>query len=203
MVLAAGATHSYFCNDKWEQFAPGLKTVEDALEIRRRVLLAFELAGTHDPLNFIVIGGGPTGVELAVSGGIIAKRGAAAAKHGCGDSYSTQVLDVCADQIVTKEATIKAAAIIWAAGVRASPLGKLLGVDTDRGGHENVFVCGDLAHAEEDGKQLPGVAPCAMQMGDHAALEIAADLSGKPRTRFHCFDKGDKATIGRRRAACG
>ncbi len=256
LVLAAGATHSYFGNDMWEQFAPGLKTVEDALEIRRRVLLAFELAerqvaetGSHDPLNFIVIGGGPTGVELAgaicetckiymsheyrlidpakarvllvegqgrILGPYPEELSKSAARQlqsmGVEILTSTQVVDVCADQIVTKEATIKAAAIIWAAGVQASPLGKLLGVETDRRGcvivneflnppgQANIFVCGDLAHAEENGKQLPGVAPCAMQMGDHAALEIAGDLSGKPRTRFHYFDKGDMATIGRRRA---
>ncbi len=246
LVLAAGATHSYFGKDQWEQFAPGLKTVEDALEIRRRVLLAFELAerqvaetGTHDPLNFIVIGGGPTGVELAgaicetckiymsheyrlidpakarvllvegqgrILGPYPEELSQSAARQlqsmGVEILTSTQVLDVCADQIVTKEATIKAAAIIWAAGVQASPLGKLLGVETDRRGcvivneflnppgHANIFVCGDLAHAEENGKQLPGVAPCAMQMGDHAALEIAGDLSGRPRTGFHYFDKG-------------
>ncbi len=72
LIVAAGARHSYFGNDEWEESAPGLKTVEDALEIRRRVLLAFELAekeailtGSHDPLNFVVVGGGPTGVELA------------------------------------------------------------------------------------------------------------------------------------------
>src|SRR5208337_1682800 len=72
LVLATGATHSYFGRNEWAPFAPGLKTIEDALEIRRRVLLAFELAerqmvehGWHPPLNFVVIGGGPTGVELA------------------------------------------------------------------------------------------------------------------------------------------
>ena len=72
LIVAAGARHSYFGNDEWEESAPGLKTVEDALEIRRRVLLAFELAereaiihGEHEPLHFVVVGGGPTGVELA------------------------------------------------------------------------------------------------------------------------------------------
>src|ERR1051325_5149706 len=72
LVVAAGATHSYFGRDDWAPLAPGLKTIEDALEIRRRVLLAFELAereaiatGKHPPLNFVVVGGGPTGVELA------------------------------------------------------------------------------------------------------------------------------------------
>ncbi len=72
LILGTGSTHSYFGNDDWAQYAPGLKTVEDATEIRRRVLLAFELAeremvetGSHPSLNFVVIGGGPTGVELA------------------------------------------------------------------------------------------------------------------------------------------
>ena len=72
LILATGSTHSYFGKDEWAQYAPGLKTVEDATEIRRRVLLAFELAeremvetGAHPLLNFVVIGGGPTGVELA------------------------------------------------------------------------------------------------------------------------------------------
>ncbi len=72
LIIAAGARHSYFGNDDWERAAPGLKTIEDALEMRRRILLAFELAereayltGTHQPLNFVVVGGGPTGVELA------------------------------------------------------------------------------------------------------------------------------------------
>ena len=72
LIVAAGATHAYFGHDEWEPYAPGLKTIEDALEIRRRVLLAFELAErqaatgeTATPLNFVVVGGGPTGVELA------------------------------------------------------------------------------------------------------------------------------------------
>src|SRR5438876_12058886 len=72
LIVAAGATHAYFGHDEWEPLAPGLKTIEDAIEIRRRVLLAFELAerdaaetGRHSPLNFVVVGGGPTGVELA------------------------------------------------------------------------------------------------------------------------------------------
>ncbi|MDQ1410218.1 MAG: hypothetical protein QOD84_2322 [Acidobacteriaceae bacterium] len=81
LIVAAGARHSYFGRDEWEQFAPGLKTIEDALEIRRRILLAFELAERQVaagqapvPLNFIVIGGGPTGVELAGTLAEIARR---------------------------------------------------------------------------------------------------------------------------------
>jgi len=98
---------------------------------------------------------------------------------------------------------------LWAAGVQASPLGKLLGVETDKRGcvlvndtlnppgHPEIFVCGDLAHFEQNGKQVPGVAQPAMQMGDHVAKMIGEDLSGKPRSPFHYFDKGDMATIGR------
>ena len=81
LVVAAGASHSYFGRNDWEQVAPGLKTIEDALEIRRRVLLAFEIAerdavhyGQHRPLNFVVVGGGPTGVELAGTLAEVAKR---------------------------------------------------------------------------------------------------------------------------------
>jgi len=81
LVVASGASHAYFGHDEWEPFAPGLKTIEDALEIRRRVLLAFELAERqanseheHVQLNFVVVGGGPTGVELAGTLAEIARR---------------------------------------------------------------------------------------------------------------------------------
>jgi NADH dehydrogenase len=81
LIVAAGASHAYFGHDEWEPFAPGLKTIEDALEIRRRVLLAFELAerqaaesGEQVQLNFVVVGGGPTGVELAGTLAEIARR---------------------------------------------------------------------------------------------------------------------------------
>jgi NADH dehydrogenase len=98
---------------------------------------------------------------------------------------------------------------LWAAGVEASPLGKQLGMPTDKRGcvlvnatlnpegHPEVFVCGDLAHFEQNGRQVPGVAQPAMQMGDHIARMIAADLNHQPRPPFHYFDKGDMATIGR------
>jgi NADH dehydrogenase len=257
LVLATGATHSYFGHDQWEPLAPGLKTVEDAIEIRRRVLLAFELAerqmleqGWHPPLNFVVIGGGPTGVELAgaisdiaqlymrhdfrhidpaksrvllLDGGPrvlaayppdLSAKAEATLKHlGVEVHTRAQVTGVGPGWVETNGQRIEAAVILWAAGVQASPLGKLLGsppkINFDRRGCvivdgqlnppdlPEVFVLGDLAHFEQDGYQVPGVAQPAMQMGDFIANAIAADLAGEPRPAFRYFDKGDMATIGR------
>ncbi|MGA2217739.1 MAG: NAD(P)/FAD-dependent oxidoreductase [Terracidiphilus sp.] len=259
LVLASGATHSYFAHPEWAPLAPGLKTIEDALEIRRRVLLAFELAerqmferGTHPPLNFVVIGGGPTGVELAGAISDIAQlymrhdfrhidptksrvillegsprilgaypedlsaKAEAALKHlGVEVHTNTHVTNV-GPGFVEAEAQgqsdrfhIEAAVTLWAAGVQASPLGKLLGAPLDKRGCvivddrlnpptlPEVFVIGDLAHFEQDGHQVPGVAQPAMQMGDHVAKIIQADLAGTSRPAFRYFDKGDMATIGR------
>lgn len=256
LIVATGATHSYFGRDDWAHLAPGLKSVEDAIEIRRRVLLAFELAerqmletGSHPPLNFVVIGGGATGVELAGAISDIARlymkrdfrhinpamakviilEGGARILPNYPEDLSqkaveqlnhievevranARVTDIQPGYVIANGQRIDAVVTLWAAGVEASPLGKLLGVETDkRGGvmvdlhlnppgHPEIFVCGDLAHVEEHGKQIPGVAQPAMQMGDHAAQMIGQDLDGKPRTNFHYFDKGDMATIGRRHA---
>jgi NADH dehydrogenase len=111
------------------------------------------------------------------------------------------------------EEKIEAVVTLWAAGVKASPLGKMLGVETDKrgcvivdqhlnpAGHPEIFVLGDLAHFEQDGKQVPGVAQPAMQMGDYAAKRIRMLISGRVPTKldkgFRYFDKGDMATIGR------
>jgi NADH:ubiquinone reductase (H+-translocating) len=256
LILGTGSTHSYFGHDDWAPSAPGLKTVEDATEIRRRVLLAFELAeremvetGAHPMLNFVIIGGGPTGVELAGAISDISKlymrhdfrhidpskarviviegspRILAAYPEDLSKKAVQQLqqlgVEVRAGQSVSEvkpgyvmvgTERIDALVTLWAAGVQASPLGKMLGVPTDKRGcaivdiflnppgHPEIFVCGDLAHVEEDGRQIPGVAQPAMQMGRHAAEEIAQDMAGKPRTKFHYFDKGDMATIGRHAA---
>ena len=253
LMVATGSTHSYFGKDQWAHLAPGLKTVEDATEIRRRVLLAFELAerqmleaGTHPPLNFIIIGGGATGVELAgaisdiarlymrhdfrhidptmarvliLEGGPrilpsypedLSQKAVEQLNHlGVEVHTNARVTDVQPGYVMMGDQRIDAVVTIWAAGVQASPLGKLLGVETDKKGcvlvdlHLNppgrpdVFVCGDLAHVVENGRQVPGVAQPAMQMGDHVARMIGQDIDGKPRTDFHYFDKGDMATIGR------
>jgi NADH dehydrogenase len=256
LILGTGSTHSYFGKDDWAQNAPGLKTVEDATEIRRRVLLAFELAeremvetGAHPQLNFVIIGGGPTGVELAGAISDISKlymrhdfrhinpanarviliegspRVLAAypedlsvkaarqlAQLGVEVRTGQSVMDVKPGYVMVGGQRLDAVVTLWAAGVQASPLGKMLGTPTDKRGcaivdlflnppgHPEIFVCGDLAHVEENGHQVPGVAQPAMQMGKHAAQMIAQDMAGKPRTPFHYFDKGDMATIGRHAA---
>jgi NADH dehydrogenase len=253
LVLATGATHSYFGHDDWQPFAPGLKTIEDATEIRRRVLLAFELAerhmlehGWHPPLNFVIVGGGPTGVELAGAVSDIARlymksdfrhidpskarviviegspRILASFPPDLSVKAQKQLEDIAVEVWTNKHVSeigagyvmigderIDATVILWAAGVQASPLGKMLGAPTDKRGGvlvdaqlnpqglPEVFVCGDLAHFEQDGHPVPGVAQPAMQMGRYAAKAIHADLVSKPRGNFRYFDKGDMATIGR------
>jgi NADH dehydrogenase len=263
LVVATGSTHSYFGKNEWAALAPGLKTVEDATEIRRRVLLAFELAerqmletGSHPPLNFVVIGGGPTGVELAGAISDIAKLymakdfrhidpsmaqvqilegspyilGAyppdlqAKAREqlealGVKLRVNAHVTDVQPGFVKIGDERIDAVVTLWAAGVQASPLGKLLGVETDKrgcvtvdaylnpAGHPEIFICGDLAHVMQDGKQVPGVAQPAMQMGAFAAKRIGSLIGvshgseglGKAKG-FRYFDKGDMATIGRKAA---
>jgi NADH:ubiquinone reductase (H+-translocating) len=257
LVVATGSTHSYFGRDDWAKLAPGLKTIEDAVEIRRRVLLAFELAerqmletGRHPALNFVIIGGGPTGVELAGAISDIARlymakdfrhinpssaevlilegsgkilgaypedlqRKAVEQLEALGVRVRTgaHVSDVQPGYVMVGTERIDAVVTLWAAGVQASPLGKMLGVETDRKGcvlvdahlnpvgHPEVFVLGDLAHVEQDGRQVPGVAQPAMQMGDYAARRIGMLLEGDGALRkdkgFRYFDKGDMATIGR------
>jgi NADH dehydrogenase len=253
LVLGTGATHSYFGHEDWAKFAPGLKSIEDATEIRRRVLLAFELAerhklehGWHPPLNFVIIGGGPTGVELAGAVSDIARLymrhdfrhidpakarvlliegsprvlptfpedlSAKALKQlqeiGVEVWNNKHVTEVGAGYVKMGDQRIEATVILWAAGVATSPLGRMLGAPVDKRGAvivdqqlnpeglPDVFVCGDLAHFEQDGHPVPGVAQPAMQMGRFAAKAIAADLASKPRPNFRYWDKGDMATIGR------
>ena len=267
LIIASGSTHSYFGRDDWAKLAPGLKTIEDATEIRRRVLLAFELAerqmqeaGTHPPLKFVIVGGGPTGVELAGAISDIARLymardfrhidPAAAevlilegspsilaaypphlqqkaleqlAALGVHIRTNAHVTDIQPGYVVVgtgpEAERIDCTVTLWAAGVQASPLGKMLGVPLDRRGcvlvdqflnppgHPEIFICGDLAHVEENGHQVPGVAQPAMQMGTYAAKRIArlvarglgSDGTGLNEP-FHYFDKGDMATIGRKAA---
>ena len=274
LILAVGARNSFFGHDEWERYAPGLKSIEDALEIRRRVLLAFERAEKADDpqerkklLTFAVIGGGPTGVETS---GAIAElaRYALARDFRSADPRETRVVLIEAGprilpsfpedlaqsaleqmaeigvEVLThsrvvaideqgvelagddadevpglgsgRERTrIRAATVLWAAGVRANALTDCLDVPRDRQGrpivgqdcslpdHPEVFAIGDMARFEEKGQVLPGVSPVAMQQGRYVAQLIAweADSDGRPpREPFHYFDKGSMATIGRSRA---
>ncbi len=256
LILAAGAQSSYFGHDKWARIAPGLKTLEDALEMRRRILLAFEKAEREpDPsrrqalLTFVVVGGGPTGVELAGAiaeissqvmredfrsidpsdAQVILVEGSArileafpedlAAKAtkslqdlGCWVWTGRHVTEIAEDHVMVGDSRVNTCTVLWAAGVRASPLGKKLGVETDRGGrvvvnqdltvpgHPEIFVIGDLAVFVEDGQPLPGLAPVAMQQGAHAAANVRRAIAGQPLRPFRYFDKGNLATIGRARA---
>lgn len=259
LIVAAGATHSYFSHPEWRQLAPGLKTIEDALEIRRRVLLAYELAerqscfeGSHQPLNFVIIGGGPTGVELAGTLAEIARHtlahdfrhidpartrvivlegaprllpayaedlSASAARQlkrlGVEVHLGAIATDVSAAGVSFTTGTdslpefLSAGVVLWAAGVAASPLGRVMGGPTDRSGrvllspdlsllgHREVFVIGDLAALNTGGRPVPGLAPAAMQQGDRAARNLLSDLKRRPRRAFVYRDKGMLATIGR------
>ncbi len=248
LVVATGATHSYFGRDEWAEFAPGLKTVEDALTMRAGVLRAFEKAeavpaDSNRLLTFVVVGAGPTGVELAGALAEIAIHALGKEEFNFVDPATARVILVegtervlppypeslstsarrqleelgvevktaalvaeIDDQGVTLASgeRIEAGNVLWAAGVQASELGTMLGVEVDRAGrvivepdlsvpgHPKVFVVGDLAFVPG----VPGVAPAAMQMGRHAGRVIA---SGE-RTPFRYRDKGSLATIGRARA---
>jgi NADH dehydrogenase len=264
LVVATGVTHSYFGHDEWAPYAPGLKTLTDAVDIRRRVLLAFERAEAEsDPqqrdawLTFVTVGGGPTGVELAGTLAEIARhtlRGefrsidptqarvvlleggervlasyppslsASAARDlaRLGVDVRTQTaarqIDVNGVQAQGPDGTsvsFAARTVLWAAGVQASALGAQLPGERDRVGrvkvtaaghlpsHPEVWVVGDLAHLEHDGKPLPGVADVAKQMGRHAAKCIGLLLDGATAAALPAFsywDKGSLATIGRNSA---
>jgi NADH:ubiquinone reductase (H+-translocating) len=252
LIVASGAVDSYFGHPEWERFAPGLKTIEDAMRIRRRILLAFEEAElTEDEherdawQTFVIIGGGPTGAELA---GAVAEL----ARHTLVDEFrrfhthearilliegSNRILSTYPPQLSEKarhqlerlgvavltgslvtgidergvtigDRRIDTRTVLWAAGVRASPLGVALGVPVDRTGrvhvepdlsvpgHPEVFVVGDLASLES----VPGVAPAAIQMGKHAAASVTASLKGMDREPFRYVDRGSMATLGRRSA---
>jgi NADH dehydrogenase len=257
LMLCCGATHSYFGHDEWEEFAPGLKTLEQATEIRRRILFAFEYAERMtDPeerkkyLTFVVVGGGPTGVELAgaigemsrftlardfrsinarlarivlIEGGprilptfsISQSNRAVRDLEGLGVQVwtSSQVTMIDADGVTAGKDRLRAATVLWAAGVRASGLGKFAGLEVDRQGrvsigpdlsvpgHSHVFVAGDQSvFVHQTGKPLPGTAPVAMQQGRYIARTILADIHGEPRRPFWFVDKGQMATIGRSKA---
>lgn len=254
LVVATGATHSYFGKDEWAPFAPGLKTVEDAIEIRRRFLVAFEAAereadaeARRRQLTFVIIGAGPTGAELAGAMAEIARtvipkdfravdtatarivlvegvdrvlpafpeRLSGAARRqlerlGVEVRTGTRVTAVDHDGVTLDDGErIEAGNVVWAAGVAASDIGQKLGVPLDRAGrvlvapdcsvpgHPEVFVAGDLAWFEQDGRGVTGIAPAAMQMGTYVGRTIREELAGRPRRPFRYLNKGLLATIGR------
>jgi len=257
LIVASGTRHSYFGHRDWEQFAPGLKGIEDASEVRRRFLLAFENAEKAvDPverdayLTFVVVGGGPTGVELSGALPPIATKAlypdfrnidtrktrvilveggprilpsfppelseiAVKSLNEIGVEVRTNsiVTHIDADSADVGTERIAARTVFWAAGNEASPLGRMLGVPTDRAGkvlvrgdlsilgHQEVFVVGDLAHVvRADGRPVPGVCPAANQEGAVAAKNIIHLLRRQSTRPFHYFNKGDLAVIGRSRA---
>lgn len=257
LILACGAEHSYFGHDNWEDHAPGLKTLEQATEIRRRVLMAFEKAEAQTDkeqmrqwLTFVVIGGGPTGVELAGALGEITRytlardfrkinpRSARVILIEAGERILTsfaddlgahamrdleklgvqvwtngRVSEVNSNGVRVGEEWLQAKTVIWAAGVKPSALNRDLGVEVDNLGRvvvtselclpdsKSIFVIGDQAHVKDkEGNPIPGLAPAAMQQGQYVADQILRDLKDKVRQPFHYSDKGQMATIGRRRA---
>jgi NADH dehydrogenase len=253
LIIATGASHAYFGHDDWAKHAPGLKRIEDALEIRRRVLLAFEIAEREvdaerrkAALTFVVVGGGPTGVEMAgalieISKHVLSsdfrridtresrvilieagprvlstmpeelslKAQAQLEKLGVEVKLGTAVTDIDQHGVTLKEERIASRTVVWAAGVAASPLVKTLNTPLDRAGrvivapdlsvpdYPDVFIAGDLASIQQNGKLVPGVAPAAMQAGRYAARRIQDKIRGRSTPPFQYHDKGSLATIGR------
>jgi NADH dehydrogenase len=263
LIIATGAEYNYFGNDNWIPHAPGMDGLGSALEIRRRILTAYEEAEQEsDPerrqalMTFVVIGAGPTGVELAGAIAEMANRTLnedfravnphqtqviliemmdrvlppftpdlsekarqSLEKLGVTVRTKTKVLDIAADHVTVQseggnEERIPCAAVMWAAGVRAAGLSKVIhertGVELDRGGrikvapdlsipnHPEIFVVGDTVYFEQGDKPLPGLAPVAMQQGEHAARQIVRRLLNQQSTQpFRYRDRGIMATIGR------
>lgn len=264
LIVATGVRHHYFGHEDWAEDAPGLKTIEDALHIRSRILLAFEAAERENDaekrrawMTFVVVGGGPTGVELAGALGELARNtlkndfrninpaearilliegtdrvlpayapelslaaeralkrlGVTVRTHALTTGIQNNTMTIRASE---HDEQIAARTILWAAGMKASPLGQVLaervGAELDRAGrvivapdltipgHPNIFVVGDLANVVQEGRPLPGVAPVAMQQGRYVARVIQQRLQGRQLPPFHYRDKGSLAVIGRNAA---
>ncbi|MFO0924612.1 MAG: NAD(P)/FAD-dependent oxidoreductase [Pirellulales bacterium] len=268
LVVATGSTHHYFGkDDQWKEHAPGLKSIEDATQIRKRILTAFEEAERcKDPtrqrqcLTFVIVGGGPTGIELAgaicelsrqtmrrefrsidpasarvilvENSPVILERYHASLSQKAKEALLSLGAEIWNESKVTnldegwveitRQSTVEkiaACTVLWAAGVKASPLGAILarsvpGLELDRAGRiqvdpfcnipsdHQIFVIGDMAHQKGgDGNPLPGVAPVAIQQGEYVGKSIARRVTGfSDRDPFQYWDKGNMATIGRSRA---
>ena len=263
LIVAAGSQTSYFGHNEWQEWAPGLKSIEEATTIRHKILYAFEVAERiSDPvqrrawLTFVIVGAGPTGVELAGAIAEIARQtlrndfrsihpeeaeivlldgaprvlmtfpedlaekatrslGRLGVRVKCGEMVQHVDNDGLTIASNGQADTIAAKTVIWAGGITASPLGKILATrtkaETDKGGrikvqpnltvenYPDVYVIGDLASAaDEHGKTLPGLAQVAMQGGVYAAKAITRRVKGQPELPpFRYFDKGTLAVIGR------
>ncbi|HEX4144734.1 MAG TPA: NAD(P)/FAD-dependent oxidoreductase [Pirellulales bacterium] len=254
LILATGVWHSYFGHDEFAKFAPGLKGLADAVAIRNKLLQAFEQAeAEEDParhrdlLTFVLVGAGPTGVEMAGAIAVLVRstlrsefrridptsarivlvdRGtrvlATFSEHlskqaamrlqrlGVEVRLGHGVDQIDHDGVVVAGERITSKTVIWTAGVAPSPAGKWLNVVTDHAGrvrvadnlsvpgHPEIFVIGDTASLDQDGKPLPGVAQVAMQQGRYVAALIRRQIAGKPTPRpFHYFDKGNMAVVGK------
>ena len=254
LILATGARHSYFGHDEFEKFAPGLKSLVDAVATRNKVLKAFEQAeAEEDPklhqdlLTFVLVGAGPTGVEMAAALAVLVRTtlrsdfrridptnarivlidagpkvlrtfapdlSAAAQKRleklGVEVRLGHAVDKIDNEGVVVAAERIASKAVIWTAGVAPSPAGKWLATETDRAGrvrvqkdlrvpeHSEVFVVGDTASLDQDGKPLPGVAQVAMQQGRYVGKLISRQVAGKNGLKpFRYFDKGNMAVVGK------
>ncbi len=256
LVLAAGSTTNFFGNDRFAQYTLGMKDLDEAQRLRNHILYCFERAASEQDaarraalLTFAVVGGGPTGVELAgafvelirhvmrkdypmldvhqahvvlveATDRVLAmfpeslQRAALdrLRRMGVDVRLNAPVADVRPGALAFKDGTeLAAETVVWAAGVRASPLAEALGVTLGRGarvkieptltlpGHPDVFVIGDMAYLEgyRPDVPYPMVAPVAIQMGEQAARNIIARTRRNPMKPFRYFDKGQMATIGR------
>jgi NADH:ubiquinone reductase (H+-translocating) len=254
LILATGSTHSYFGHNEFAQFAPGLKSLADAEAARNKILQAFELAEAEDDperhrdlLTFVLVGAGPTGVEMAGALAVLVRTSlklefrridpgsarivlvdmaprvlgsfsedlskaakARLEKLGVEVRLGHSVDQIDANGIMVAGERIASKTVIWTAGVAPSPAGKWLDVETDRAGrvrvqpnlsvpgHPEIFVVGDTASLDQNGKPLPGVAQVAMQQGRYAAKVIHNRIAGKrPPDSFSYFDKGSMAVVGK------
>jgi NADH:ubiquinone reductase (H+-translocating) len=254
LILATGVTHSYFGHNEFAQFAPGLKSLADAVAIRNRILEAFEQAEAEenparhrDLLTFVLVGAGPTGVEMAGALAVLVRNtlksefrrvrpesariilldmaprvlgtfpdqlSEAAKKRleglGVEVRLGHSVDHIDGDGVIVGSERISSKTVIWTAGVSPSPAGKWLNVGTDRAGrvrverdlsvpeHPEIFVVGDTASLDQDGKPLPGVAQVAIQQGRYAGLAIYRRVSRfSAPGAFRYFDKGNMAVVGK------
>jgi NADH dehydrogenase FAD-containing subunit len=254
LILATGVRHSYFGHNEFEKFAPGLKSLGDAVAIRNKVLAAFEQAeAEEDPklhddlLTFVLVGAGPTGVEMAAALAVLIRTtlrsdfrridptkarivlidaapkvlgtfapdlSASAQKRlenlGVEVRLGHAVDKIDEEGVTVAGERIASKAVIWTAGVAPSPAGKWLGAETDRAGrvrvqgdlsipgYPEIFVIGDTASLDQDGRPLPGVAQVAMQQGRYAGKLISRRVVGKNGLKpFRYFDKGNMAVVGK------